>query len=119
MSMEYATDIDDLIKGIYMIDKKADTAVKMFANTNAKVMETDAKEQARWTDRSSMARKSLRGYVEETPNGYKIILSHGVDYGIWLELANEKRYAIVEPIIRLTSPYIMRDFENLLEKMGY
>lgn len=119
MSLEFSTDISDLLKGIYMIDKKADLAVKMLADTNAEVMESDAKEQAPWTDRTGLARKTLRGYVEERPTGYRIILSHGVNYGIWLELANEKRYAIVEPIVRLTSPYIMRDFENLLEKMGY
>ena len=38
MSLEFSTDISDLLKGIYMIDKKADLAVKMLADTNAKVM---------------------------------------------------------------------------------
>ena len=119
MSMEYVSDIKDLMKGIYMIDKKADLAVKMFAETNAKVMESDAKIQAKWTDRTGDARKRLRGYVEEMPTGYRIVLAHGVDYGLWLELAHEKRFAIVEPIVRLTSPYIMQEFQGLLDKMGY
>ena len=119
MSLEYVSDISDLLKGIYMIDKKADKAVKAFANTNVKVMESDAKEQAKWTDRTGAARNRLTGYVEEMATGYRLILAHGVDYGIWLELAHEKRFAIVEPIVRLTSPFIMKDFEGLLEKMGY
>lgn len=119
MAKEFTFDAEHLLKGIYALDKKADTAVKALANTNAKSMESDAKSQARWTDRTGRARKSLWGYVDEIPNGYRIVLSHGVDYGIWLELANEKKYAIVEPIVRLTSPYVMRDFENLMNKMGY
>lgn len=119
MSMEFVTDLTELEKGIAMIDRKADLAVRAFAETNAKAMESDAKEQAKWTDRTGQARKTLRGYVEELPTGYRLILAHGVSYGIWLELAHEQRFAIVEPIVRLSAPYIMKDFERLLEKMGY
>lgn len=119
MSIEYTFDMEHLLQGIYALDKKADTAVRALANTNAKSLESDAKEQARWTDRTGRARKSLYGYVDIIPDGYRIVLSHGVSYGFWLEKIQEGKYAIVEPLIRLSSPYIMRDFENLLEKMGY
>lgn len=111
-------DMSDLANGMTKFKSKADTAVEMFANTAAKTMETDAKEQARWTDRTGRARQTLVGYVtQENSHTTRINLAHGVDYGIWLELANEKRFAIVEPIVRLSSPYILRDFEGMIDKM--
>lgn len=108
---------EGLEDGLEAFSQRAMATVKMFAETQAKVLEKDAKEQAKWTDRTGHARARLTGYTEEEENKIRIVLSHGVDYGIWLELANEKRYAIVKPIIELEAPFIMRDFENLMEQM--
>ena len=44
----------------------------------------------------------------------RITLSHGVSYGIWLELANEKNYAIVAPTVRDEGPRIVKDLSDLL-----
>lgn len=119
MSLEWKFDLDNLAKGIYMLDEKADAAVHMLAQNAASNLESDAKQQAKWTDRTGMARKSLKGSVQKLPSVYRIILAHGVDYGIWLELAHEKRFAIVNPLIELHAPFIMDDFKNLMDKMGY
>lgn len=110
--------LDGILNGLTEFQTKADIAVEMFARTAAKTMETDAKEQAKWENRTGRARQSLVGYVtKENSHTVRINLAHGVDYGIWLELAHEKRFAIVEPIVRLSSPYIMKDFEGLIDKM--
>lgn len=114
----FTFDPKDLMNGVLMVDKKALAAIRMFAETNAKVMESDAKEQARWTDRTGNARGGITGYVTKTVMGYRINLAYTVDYGIWLEWAHEKKYAIIEPIVRLTSPYIMEDFKGLLDMIG-
>lgn len=107
-----------LVNGMTQFKSKADIAIEMFANTAAKTMETDAKEQAKWENRTGRARQSLMGYVtKENAHTIRVNLAHGVDYGLWLELAHEKRFAIVEPIIRLSSPYIMKDFEGMFNKM--
>ena len=119
MALEWTFDLKHLSEGIVMMDEKADAAVKMLAKNAASKLESDAKDQAKWTDRTGMARKSLNGNVKVIENGYRIILAHGVDYGMWLELAHEKRFAIVGPLIELNAPFIMEDFKNLLEKMGY
>ena len=37
----------------------------------------------------------IKGYCVKTEKGVRIYLAHGVDYGIYLEFANEKRYAII------------------------
>lgn len=119
MALEWTFDLDNLSKGIYMLDTKADAAVNMLAENAAATLESDAKQQAKWTDRTGMARKSLKGSVQKLPGVYRIILAHGVDYGIWLELAHEKRFAIVNPLIELQAPFILEDFKNLMDKMGY
>ena len=110
-------DISDMLNGITETESKLDIAVGMLCETAAKNLEGDAKEQAKWTDRTGTARQRLQGYTYRTSTGWRIVLAHGVDYGIWLELANEKRFAIVGPLIDLASPYILKDFENLMSKI--
>ena len=110
-------DFEDLINGLTDLETKSDIAVGMLCETAAKNLETDAKAQAPWTDRTGAARQRLQGYTYRKTNGWRIVLSHGVDYGIWLELAHEKRFAIVGPLINLSGPYILKDFENLFKKI--
>lgn len=92
-------------------------AIRMYAETQAKNLEGYAKEHRPWTDRTGDARKRLTGYVSEIPNGYRINLAHGVDYGVWLELAMEKRFAILEPTVRLQGGEVLRGLSNLLDKL--
>lgn len=107
-----------LLSSLQYIEDRTVMGVRMLAETGALNMEKDAKEQARWTDRTGHARQRLKGSVQLREFGFRVQLAHGVDYGLWLELANEKRFAIVEPIVRFSSPYIMQDFEKLMEKLS-
>lgn len=115
MSLNF--DPEDMENGLNDALERGLAVVRMFADTQARTLESDAKEQAKWTDRTGHARARLTGYTEENGDIIRIVLSHGVDYGIWLELANEKRYAIVKPMIELRAPFIMQDFENLLDNI--
>jgi hypothetical protein len=116
MSVKF--DMSGLEKGLKMFEDKANAAFRMYADTSAKKLESSMKENRPWTDRTGAARNRLRGTASTVKNGYEIKLAHGVDYGIWLELANEKRYAIIEPTIRLESPQVIKGFEKLLERFG-
>lgn len=98
-------------------DMRSLAAVKMYAETQAKNLEGYAKQNRPWTDRTGDARKRLSGYVTEIPKGYRINLAQGVTYGIFLELAHEKRFAILEPTIRLKGPEVVKGFENLLDRL--
>ena len=91
----------------------------MKAGEYAEQLQTDAQLNARWTDRTGEARRRLRGSYEVLTTGYKLTLAHGVDYGIWLELANEKRYAIIMQVIEYTGTFaIMPDFEDFMNRLG-
>jgi hypothetical protein len=65
----------------------------------AGTMEGYAKSHAPWTDRTGHARQSLHGGVDVQGDQQVLYLSHGVEYGIWLELAHGGNYAIVRPTV--------------------
>lgn len=80
---------------------KVNQAVKAVADYFAPVIEQYAKDNARWTDRTANARQSLHAFVEVLAEDVvALYLSHGVEYGIYLELANQGRYAIILPTLQ-------------------
>ena len=74
-------------------------AVAAVAQYVATQMQNDAQQHASWTDRTGNARTGLFGTseVDFSAKVVTIYLSHGtsIDYGIWLELANSGRYAVI------------------------
>jgi hypothetical protein len=75
------------------------------------------KTTARWTDRTGNARSSLFAKASQTGNTHKLLLSHGMSYGIFLEVRFSGRYSIVRPEILLAGQDLMRLTEKLLHAM--
>lgn len=101
-------DTGSLLKNLAAKEMKTRVALNLYADTCAKKVESKAKANAPWSDNSGTARKSLKGTSTPNGTGARIELSHGVDYGIYLEMCNERRYAIVKPTIDLEAPAIFR-----------
>ncbi|MHB9293845.1 hypothetical protein Holit_02964 [Hollandina sp. SP2] len=53
-----------------------------------------------WTNRTSLAVKGIRGFTEQTEEYAAWGIKHTVEYGKHLELANNRRYAVLEPTVR-------------------
>lgn len=51
----------------------------------AGIVETEAKTNAKWTDRTSHARQSLHSGVEGHGRNFTLFLAHGMKYGRFLE----------------------------------
>lgn len=117
MSTGMILDAESLILGFSTINQTA--AVRMYAETQAQNLISYSKNNRPWTDRTGDARKRLNAYVTTIPNGngYRINLAHGVDYGVYLELAMEKRFAILEPTVRLKGPEVVRGMTNLFDRL--
>jgi len=112
-------DCSKMTKGLVQLDIKMKVMLLMFAQTEATILESYMKVNRVWTDRTSMAKNSLTGRAGyKGESGVRITLAHGVDYGLWLELANEKNYAIVEPTVRLRGPEVIKDMKGLLDKIN-
>lgn len=112
-------DVSDMESKLEAMGTRVDAAVRVFAEQGAINLRSNAQTNAKWTDRTGSARQRLNAYVSATANGYRITLAHGVDYGIWLELAHEKRFAIIPQTIEYVGTFeIMPAFERFLERLG-
>ena len=110
-------DDSDLRNGLDTLHRKINDAVYMYADTISKDFEAYAKENRPWTDRTGDARRRLTGFAEKINDGARVCVAHGVDYGIWLEIAHEKRYAILEPTVRLKANDALRGLREMLRNI--
>ena len=83
-------------------------------------VESHMKHQAPWTDRTSNARNGLaaRG-AKLSKSVFAIVLSHAVDYGIYLERGtrNMRARPIIEPTIDLFAPQVIAFTSKLLDRL--
>lgn len=96
---------------------KVSAALKIYGETVSKKLETQAKQNRPWTDRTNRARLGLTGSSEVNKDGLRIVLAHTVDYGVWLELAHEKRFAIVEPTVKQEAAGVKSGLNRLLNRI--
>lgn len=110
-------DFSGLYEEFNVIPERVEKAILAYGETEAARMEKLAKENRRWRDRSGEARKRLTGSCETIPEGIRITLSHGVDYGVSLEFRYEKKYAIIYPTLRKEAPEVMQGLKGLMERL--
>lgn len=97
---------------------RIDVALRIYADTSAIKLQNIMRTEAKWTDRTAHARQRLTGTASKVSKGFRIALAHGVDYGVWLELAHEKRFAIIQPTILVNANDIMKGLEGLLGRLS-
>lgn len=112
---EIKIDDSDLNDGIKHFSDKAMVAMEMLAKTGANEIEAYAKKNRKWIDRTGDARKRLTGRSKRTLTGFRIELAHGVDYGIWLEVANEGKYQIIKPTLTKKGKEVLENFKKFIE----
>lgn len=107
-----------LNKGMDRLGAKMGAMVLMYAATKASEIRSYMKINRKWTDRTGMAKGTLDCRVSQPSERIiRLTLSHGVYYGIWLELAHEKKYAIIAPTIQVQGPRMVKDLNGLLSKI--
>lgn len=88
--------------------------VNRLLRTTAVRWEALAKTQAPWTNRTGMARATLHADATMNGMGGEIVLSHGMDYGIWLEIANGGRYQVIDPTMQVMVAELENGLQGLL-----
>jgi hypothetical protein len=81
----------------------------------AEELETYAKENAKWQDHTSNARQGLKGehYIE---NGtVYALIRHSMEYGVYLELSNEKKYAILKESVNQNIDQWYKAYEKIAD----
>lgn len=118
MSFKLDYSSSSLGKNLDKMSLKLGAVVLMYSATKASELQAKMKINRPWTDRTGMAKAMLNAKVSQPDsNLVRITLTHGVDYGVWLELAHGKNYAIIAPTIRDEGPRIVDDLNNLMSKL--
>lgn len=95
--------------------QRIEAGIVAIAQRWAPEIENYMKTQAPWTDRTGNARQGLHTEVNHAAGVMvEIILAHGVHYGIFLELANAGRFAIINPALDHFAPRIWADVRRML-----
>lgn len=116
--MDFQIDFNDLVGGLDQFNSRAEAAMAMYVDTAALTLQSYMRDNAPWTDRTGHARQRLTATASKVSKGYQIALTQGVDYGVFLELAHEKRFAIIQPTITAKGPEVMAGFQNLLGRLS-
>lgn len=106
-----------LTQGLEQMKRRADAAMKIKVHDKALELQGYMQTHRKWQDRSGAARQRLTGTSVEQDNGFLIKLAHGVDYGVFLELAHEKKFAITVPTAKEKGPEVIASFEGLLDSL--
>lgn len=110
--------LDAVMKNLKEFTPKLKAALLLDAQVIATEMETWAKDNASWTDQTAHARQFLKATVKWTnTNTLMVALIQGTDYGIYLELSNEGKYAILEKAIQEFAPKFIEDWKKIIQEV--
>ena len=114
----FTINVNELSQNLDEFQGRLKYAVQMYASTKANELEALMKANRKWTDRTGMAKARLNASVSEPDeNTIRITLAHGVEYGIWLELANEKNFAIIAPTLSQQGPRVIEGLNDLMNEI--
>jgi len=66
-----------------------------------------------WTNRTGMAERGVRPYMNRNPDSIAVGLYHTAWYGPYLEFANNRKHAVIEPIVRKHHATLMEKLQLL------
>lgn len=123
------------------IERKMKAAVGLYCDTSSKKMESDAKKNASWTDRTGNARQTIKGgFKWENADKCIVYIAGNMEYSPYLELAHAKgtssddvgievgpsfaqlelgregKYSILRKTVRKFTPEFLKGMNNLLGK---
>jgi hypothetical protein len=99
---------------------KSDLRSAVHAVADRRAAETTAwlKRNAPWTDRTGAARSGLFAVPMHGAGFAEIYMAYSVNYGIWLEVANDRRFSVLQPAMRIQGEAFMNDMKLLIDRMN-
>lgn len=92
--------MSEIQRGLLEYERRVNSALMQLAEYLARIFEQEAKREAPWTDRTGNARQRLHAFTRAiSQDVVEVWLSHGVEYGVYLETRFQGRYAIIWPTI--------------------
>ena len=106
-----------VIKNMYKWATEKKIGCEAVSRVNAANMENYAKVNKTWRDITGNARAGLHGgYYWENTEVLKTFIAHSMSYGVFLELANDGNYAILEETINKHKDIWFKSIERVMNK---
>lgn len=112
--MAFRVDIEGAVRGLSEAKLRTMFAVEKYGRVAAAKLEQVAKDEAPWQDRTGNARQTIAGVADWAADTFRVGIAGNMNYSVYLELANEKKYAILWPTINKMTPEILRGMGNIL-----
>lgn len=118
MATKFTINSRSLDRNLARFDTRARTAIRATMELQARRSETWMRTNAPWTDRTTNARNGLFATVQDSEfDAWLLVVSHGVDYGIWLEVIESGKYAIVRPGWLRANRELMKLLAKVFDRM--
>ena len=110
-----ANSVKTTLKNLDKYNERVREALRIVSHSASKEMEAYAKANAKWVDRTGNARQKLTGdaYWKNT-KALETVIMHQMDYGVWLELAMGKKYAILEEALNSKAPELIKQYKRIV-----
>ena len=96
MSSNITIDGNEVINNLNGLQDRVKQGLTELADATGQRMKSYGQTSARWTDRTGDARRELNYEVKWEGTILDIAFYHGMDYGVFLELCNSEKYAILQ-----------------------
>lgn len=103
------------LKGLDNVQDRLFEALRIISHSASQQMQAYAQTNARWNNRSGNARQKLKGDAYwQNSKVLETVIVHQMDYGVWLELAMGRKYAILEEALQSAAPELIRQYKRLV-----
>lgn len=92
-------DISQVVKSFENLNARIEVATEVYANVIGEKMVSYAKQNAPWNDITGLSRQTIDKQVTTEGNSTVVLLRGNTAHFKYLELANEKKYAILFPTL--------------------
>ncbi len=106
-----------LAKKVEKFDPRFKTVVAGMVSYHESVATTYMKDSAPWTDRTGNARSGLNAKANITEDYAELVLAHSVYYGIFLEVCNSGKYAVIGPAVDYIGKLLMIRLNGAIAKL--
>ncbi|EKQ52756.1 MULTISPECIES: hypothetical protein [unclassified Clostridium] len=107
-------DIENIITGLGNFEAKVKEIIDIYGDIAAKELEEEVKDNLSYSSKTVELANEIESGKEWTGDNCIIYVAGNKQEFVNLELANDKRYAVLKPAIDKLSPEILRNMDNLL-----
>lgn len=117
MAKRLRIEFDEIHRNLRQFDDRANDAIAKVFRYQENASENYMRSNAPWTDRTTNARNGLYSKADQEATQHSLLISHGVPYGIFLEVSNSGRDGIIVPTWLRTSDELWKMLSKLFALM--